>query len=325
MPKKGIKVWQSEVPDNDSWKAELAKPGLLIVELFSEFFGYTEVLTPMIDDIMKRVSDPDQVRWRRVNVLKLEEELRSMEEEKNRSSRDGGGGGDEGGSAEASGEAGQVEEKETNVTERVDCLTGLRQFKGFHHPQPFFLFMRDGEILDILRSCDPPQLDKLTNLYSSDPNAKNSNLTYEIMLKTEEEVKADKEEASKKKAHMKNINTILETVDCEDPMVLIEAECLSLLKLFCLDDEWKGPEIPEDSTWQEVATSFVGKSVDAVGEYLAVIEHETIEAVKANMAKSAAEATEPTETTTEAQAEPVTSEPADGAPETQAADGAPET
>jgi len=286
MPKKGVKVWQTEVQDNDSWKQELAKTGLLIVELFSEYFGYTEILTPMIDDIMKGMGDDaEKVRWRRVNVLKLEEELRSLEEEKKRSGRDAGtGGGDEAGGAE---DADGGSPKKGPAAPSPGGIQGLTNFAGFHHPQPFFIFMRNGEILDILRSCDPPKLEKLTKLYSSDETARNADITFEIMLKTSAEIQAEKEIAAKKKAHLKKITSILERVDCEDPMSLVEAECTAMFGLFVVGEDYKGPAA-EDTTWQEVAAGFVGKSIDNVCEHFSTVGEDVLEAVQAHLEASAA-------------------------------------
>lgn len=293
MPKKGVKVWQTEVQDNDSWKQELAKDGLIVVELFSEYFGHTEILTPMIDDIMKGLGDnaDSKVRWRRVNVLQLEEELRSAEEEKKRTSETSGG--DEaGGAADGAGD-------NANTGAGSCCIQGLSHFAGFHHPQPFFIFMRKGEILDILRSCDPPKLEELTKLYSSDATARNADVTYEIMLKTDEEIKAEKEVAAKQKAHIKKIAGIVERVECEDPMSLVEAECTAMFALFVVGDEFKGPAVPAESTWQEVASGFIGKTIDNVCDYFSTTAEDVLESVQTHL-DAAKEEAAPAETPAEA-------------------------
>lgn len=281
MPKKGVKAWQTEVQDNDSWKQELAMPNLLIVELFSEYFGYTETLTPMIDDIMKGLGDraEDKVRWRRVNVLQLEEELRSLEEEKKRSGRQDAGGGDE-----AAADGAQPPKEAGPAATEFSGLQGISKFSGFHHPQPFFIFMRKGEIIDILRSCDPPKLEELTKLYSSDESARNTELSYEIMLKTEEEIQAEKEVLAKQKAHMKKISTFLEKVECEDPMSLVETECSAMFALFVVEEKYAGPALPEEQTWEEAAAAFIGKSIDNVCEFFAALDGDTFETLQAKKA-----------------------------------------
>jgi len=297
MPKKGVKIWQTEVADNDSWRAEVAKDGLMIVELFSEFFGHTEILAPMVDDLMKQLGpdNEDKIRWRRVNLLNLEEELRSLEEEKQRSSRDAnadeagaeeedgeenaaekGDGGDGAGGAEADGQPSE----EPVLSKGVQ---GLTHFAGFHHPQPFFIFMRKGEIIDIMRSLNPPKLEELTKLYLSDVTAKNKDLTYEIMLKTEEEIKAEKGKAAKLKALNKKINAIAERVECEDPMVLTSNEAMAIFGMFVIDEEFKGPPLPEDTTWEDFAAGFEGKSIDAVCNHFTSLGEEGVDAVQAHL------------------------------------------
>jgi len=261
MSKKKVVIHQKDVVDNESWRAECADgSGLLIVELYSEFFGYCQVLEPSISDLMKTLEEgeQDKIRWRRVNVLKLEEELKQIREEesKKNTSKDPS---EEVALGRASADAPSGESGSGHQLRYLD------RFPGYNHPQPFFLFMRQGEIYDILRECNPPLLEAMVKKYVKEDCKPEPNLTFEIVLKTEEEIRLEKEAQDKNKAHMNKIHTVIEKVDCEDPMSVTKAEAESIFKLF-LDPETKQPFGRPDGNWEEYVADYEGKSVDVFAE-----------------------------------------------------------
>jgi len=256
---KKVIIYQKDVPDNESWRAECAnKSGLLIVELYSDFFGHCQVLEPSISDLMKAFSGEEQecIRWRRVNVLRLEKELQQIREEESKKN-----------TKTAEEDAGTPEEpKKDSEASDLLRLPNLEQFPGFNHPQPFFLFMRNGgEILDILRECNPPLLEEMVTKYMKEDATKNPKLTFEVVLKTEEELRLEKEARERKKAHMNKIHTAIELADCEDPMSVTAEESKAILKLF-LDPETQQPYGRPDENYEEYYAEYKGKSVDHFGD-----------------------------------------------------------
>lgn len=317
MGKKGVTVWQEDVSDNESWRAFLKNPDtLLIVELYSDFFGYTEVLTPMIADLMKELGPgfEDAVLWRRCNVIKLENELAALkaEEDKKRAGK-GDGADDDGTMAESSrgvsafsesrqgsqqasslasgmganssmlGGRGGIQQASTMRARSAsmfgDIASGsplmLEVFKGFHHPQPFFLFIRNMKVIDILRAADPPKLSEMTKRYLDDPIGYNSKLSLEVMLKTDAEIEAEKKQAAEEKAHFLLVQSVIEKVECEDPMQVSENEAIQIFQFFVIDGVWSGPisEVwvsEEDGgpyNWEEEAKGFSKLSVDSFIEH----------------------------------------------------------
>jgi len=247
-----VKIYQTDVESNDAWHKDLEYEGLLIVELYSDWFGYTEVLTPQIAEIMKKVGDKASVEWRRVNVLNLEVEKKEIlaNEKKGKSKTD------------------SEEDEHGHVIHEHDCFVkGLERFKGFCSPQPFFVFFKKGVIFDILRACNPPLLETMIMKYLEDDVEPSAEIDWDVNLKTPEEVAAEKAALKADKLHTAKVMSIVETIECEDPMKLtIEDVTLIFDKFVGVDGAFLG-QVPEEDTKESVTESLVEKTVDDVVTY----------------------------------------------------------
>jgi len=244
-------VYQVDVESNDAWYKDLEHKGLMIVELYSDWFGYTEVLTPQIAEIMKKVGEEAGVEWRRVNVLNLEAEKREIlaNEKKGKSET-------------------ASEEDEQHVIDENDFLVkGLERFKGFCSPQPFFIFFKKGIIYDILRACNPPLLETLIMKYLEDGAEPSTTIDWDVNLRTPEEIAAEKAAIEADRQHIAKLMSIVETVECEDPMKLTVEEVTLIFAMFVgADDAFLG-KVEEEETKESIIESLGEKSVDDVVMY----------------------------------------------------------
>lgn len=191
-----IKEWQQEVESSEMWERELSAPGLMVVELYSKWFGSCEVLAPTIDSIMKQSGGvchkgaECDIRWRRVNVAAREEERKTtrLEQEKKSSQELAAG--------RSNGEAQSVDTSDLaclkDITCNPDALSKLEKWSGFCHPQPFFLFFKNGEVYDILRAANPPVLERMIAKYNQEEAEPNCDIQLDVCLAKPKSKKADK-------------------------------------------------------------------------------------------------------------------------------------
>jgi hypothetical protein len=68
---------QVYIKDIEEWKTALAKPILLVAELYATHFGPCEIMFPFIDELMTNLENQGQadgIHWAILNVSKLEDE-----------------------------------------------------------------------------------------------------------------------------------------------------------------------------------------------------------------------------------------------------------
>lgn len=68
---------QNYIKGIEDWKVTVAKPLLLVAELYAPHFGPCEIMFPIIDEIMIQLDNDglsEEIHWAIVNVSKLEDE-----------------------------------------------------------------------------------------------------------------------------------------------------------------------------------------------------------------------------------------------------------
>lgn len=253
MAARGVtKIYQTDVESNDAWNKDLEYEGLMIAELYSDWFGYTEILTPQIAEIMKKVGDKAGVEWRRVNVINLEVEKKEIlaHEKKGKSKTDS-----------------EDDEHGHVIHEHDYAVKGLERFTGFCSPQPFFVFFKKGVIFDILRACNPPLLETMIIKYLEDGVEPSADIDWDVHLRTPEEVAAEKEAIKADKLHTSKVMSIVETIECEDPMKLTKEEVTLIFNKFVGADGAFLGQVAEEDTKESVTESLEEKTVDDVVAY----------------------------------------------------------
>jgi len=245
-------IYQTDVESNDAWHKDLEHKGLLIAELYSDWFGYTEVLTPQIADIMKKVGDEAGVEWRRVNVLNLEAEKKEIlaNEKKGKSKTES-----------------EDDEHGLVIHEHEYVVKGLERFTAFCSPQPFFVFFKKGVIFDILRACNPPLLEAKIMKYLEDGVEPSAEIDWDVNLRTQEEIEAEKAAIKADRLHTAKVMSIVETIECEDPMKLTKEEVSLIFDKFVGADGAFLGQVAEEDTKESVTESLEEKTVDDVVTY----------------------------------------------------------
>jgi len=212
---KKVKVWQTDVEGIDAWQnlIEDSNGYLLVLELYSDIFGYTEVLTIPIMDIMKAVGEKSKILWRRANVVKLEAEAQERAQEK------------------------QKNKDESSAKPVKATVPGLEKFSGFASPQPWILIMKcdkkNTTLYDILKAANPPELQAMVEKYMKEDVAPKEEIDFDINLRTNAEIEAAKNAKATERALVKEIESRIETTDPEDPNSLTVEEVQNIFKLFC--------------------------------------------------------------------------------------------
>lgn len=250
--RKQARIYQTDVESNDAWHKDLEHEGLLIAELYSDWFGYTEVLTPQIAEIMKKVGEEAGVEWRRVNVLNLEAEKKEIlaNEKKGKSKTD------------------SEDDEHRHVYHMQDYhLKGLERFTGFCSPQPFFIFFKKGVIFDILRASNPPLLEAKIMKYLEDGVEPSAEIDWDMNLRTQEEIAAEKAAIEADKIHTAKVMSIVQTIESEDPMKLTKEEVSLIFNKFIGADGAFLGQVAEEDTKESVIESLEEKTVDDVVTY----------------------------------------------------------
>ena len=77
MAGRKVKDWTTELTEVDEWNKIIESDKLIVTEIYSQWFGYCEVYTPVIDKIMQKSlkeEDRKNIQWVRLNVAQLEKE-----------------------------------------------------------------------------------------------------------------------------------------------------------------------------------------------------------------------------------------------------------
>ncbi|KMS94197.1 hypothetical protein BVRB_023830 [Beta vulgaris subsp. vulgaris] len=167
---------QVYIKDIEEWTAAVAKPILLVAEIFAPHFGPCENMFPFIDELTTNLDNQgqaDEVHWAIVNVSKLEDEktaanaedaLKKQETKVGEKPKEEGVGGADGDSAGPGSAAKEPQEpdNEHEISEQLDMtIPYLEKYAGFNHPTPHYLFFRNGVVIDELRGANPPKLEQL--------------------------------------------------------------------------------------------------------------------------------------------------------------------
>lgn len=75
MARGKVKDWTKEITEIDEWNKIIQTDKLICAEIYSSWFGYCEVYTPVIDKIMqKNENEQANTIWTRLNVAAMEKE-----------------------------------------------------------------------------------------------------------------------------------------------------------------------------------------------------------------------------------------------------------
>mmetsp|Transcript_19130 Transcript_19130/g.37767 ORF Transcript_19130/g.37767 Transcript_19130/m.37767 type:complete len:882 (-) Transcript_19130:2885-5530(-) len=162
-----MKEYRIQVTSVKHWLKEIDFDGLLVVEVYSSWFGSCQVIAPTINSIMMSITDADaKIKWPVINIAKLEEEQRElmMDEEKKKQELASvlrrKVGQDEGADVDAPPPGEDEEMKAKQSFDKVK-IPKLEAYSGWEDARPLWLLMKDGEILHTLTSANPPKMMKL--------------------------------------------------------------------------------------------------------------------------------------------------------------------
>ena len=76
MARNKVKDWTREITEVEEWNKMIESEKLICVEIYSAWFGYCDVYTPVIDKIMQKFDEEKQQNtiWTRLNVAAMEKE-----------------------------------------------------------------------------------------------------------------------------------------------------------------------------------------------------------------------------------------------------------
>ena len=75
MARGKVKDWTKEITEVDEWNKIIQTDKLICAEIYSSWFGYCEVYTPIIDKIMsKNEKEQEKTIWTRLNIAAIEKE-----------------------------------------------------------------------------------------------------------------------------------------------------------------------------------------------------------------------------------------------------------
>lgn len=139
MSKTNKKRFTEEVEHAEDWTTEVNGSGLLVADIYYEGFGACTALDSTIAQLMKSLGERgSKIRWRRVNMQRLEQELVSQR-------------------LQAAGNNDAVDN--TKAVTKADQLECLGQFSQYENPKPLFAFMLNKKVYDVLHGANPIQLE----------------------------------------------------------------------------------------------------------------------------------------------------------------------
>lgn len=174
-----------EITEIEDWLKLIETEKIIVVEIYSSWFGYCEVYTPVIDKIMKEVckkeSEQQKIVWRRMNVAQLELELNENMKEKsddenikNRSllpssNNDNDTNDDDeenknNDNCDSSSNANTINIESEAKTQRktpLKTVALLEKWSAYENAQPLFVFIQGKEILDVLKECNQGKLKEI--------------------------------------------------------------------------------------------------------------------------------------------------------------------
>ena len=114
-------VWQTEISELEEWQKIVTEDKLIILEIYSGWFGYTSSFDMTIDSVMKELGEKSEnVSWKRMDIVKI------------------------------------VDENTNKSTPEL-----LEKYKDYCNPKPLFLFFKNKTLSGKLTQCNPVKLRSL--------------------------------------------------------------------------------------------------------------------------------------------------------------------